>query len=258
MNDKDYSALPGIRRSDLWKMNRSPLHFRYFMDNPEEQTPALVFGSAAHAAILEGWEAFEKDFATCPNMDRRTKEGKQKYFEFLESAGSKQLISPEDFAKISSMREVFWNDPRVKSLLGRPYKTEIPFQWIDGKTGEPVKCKADIITTDENGMPVVIDYKTTMAADYRSFRSSARKFGYDFQVGFYTEGINLSTLEKHGFIFIVQEKEPPFAVAIYECDESLLIQGRRKFHKLLTEYHECRMKDEWPGYETEMLYGEEL
>lgn len=257
MNDKDYSALPGIRRSDLWKINRSPLHFRYFMDSPEEQTPALVFGSAAHAAILEGWEAFEKDFATCPNADRRTKEGKQKYIEFMESAGSKALISPEEFAKISSMREVFWNDPRVKELLKNPYETEVPFQWIDGKTGEPCKCKADIVTTI-NGMPVVIDYKTTMAADYRSFRSSARKFGYDFQAGFYTEGIDLSTLEKHGFIFIVQEKEPPFAVAIYPCDESMLIQGRRKFHELLTEYHECRMKDEWPGYETEMLYGEEL
>ena len=258
MNDKDYSALPGIRRSDLWKMNRSPLHFRYFMDSPEEQTPALVFGQAAHAAVLEGREAFEKDFTTCPNLDRRTKEGKQKYFEFVESAGSKTLISNEDFVKIAAMREVFWSDPRVIELLNNPCKTEVPFQWIDGKTGEPCKCKADIITTDANGMPVIVDYKTTIAADYRSFRSSARKFGYDFQAGFYTEGIDLSTLEKHGFIFVVQEKEPPFAVAIYECDESMLIQGRRKFHELLALYHECRMKDEWPGYETEMLYGEEL
>lgn len=257
MNDKDYSALPGIRRSDLWKMNRSPLHFRYHMDNPEEQTPALVFGSAAHAAILEGWEAFGKDFAVSPNVNRRTKEGKQKYFEFAEGIGSKSLISTEEFTKISVMHYVFWHDSRVKELLSNPYETEVPFQWIDGKTGEPCKCKADIVTTVD-GMPVVIDYKTTMAADMKSFRSSARKFGYDFQAGFYTEGIDLSTLEKHGFIFIAQEKEPPYAVGIYSCSESFLIQGRHKFHELLTEYHECRMKDEWPGYQTEMLYGEEL
>ena len=257
MNDKDYSALPGIRRSDLWKMNRSPLHFRHFMIEPEEQTPALVFGSAAHAAVLEGWDSFDKDFAVSPNVDRRTKEGKQKYFEFVESIGSRTLISTEEFTKISFMNYAFWNDSRVKELLSNPYETEVPFQWIDGKTGEPCKCKADIVTTVD-GMPVVIDYKTTMAADLKSFRSSARKFGYDFQAGFYTEGIDLSTLEKHGFIFIVQEKEPPYAVGIYQCSESFLIQGKRKFHDLLTQYHECRMRDEWPGYPVEMLYGEEL
>ena len=38
-----YEDMPGIRRSDLWKISKTPLHFRYEMDHPTEPTPAMVF-----------------------------------------------------------------------------------------------------------------------------------------------------------------------------------------------------------------------
>ena len=36
----NYEDMPGIRRSDLWKINKTPLHFRYEMDHPTEPTSA--------------------------------------------------------------------------------------------------------------------------------------------------------------------------------------------------------------------------
>ena len=35
MNDLEYNSLPGIRRSDLWKMKQTPAHFKYAIENPE-------------------------------------------------------------------------------------------------------------------------------------------------------------------------------------------------------------------------------
>ena len=31
----EYEKMEGIRRSDLWYMNKTPAHFKYHMDNPK-------------------------------------------------------------------------------------------------------------------------------------------------------------------------------------------------------------------------------
>ena len=53
MTEREYNEANGVRRSDLWRMNDSPEKYKYFLDNPPESTPALVFGSACHKMILE-------------------------------------------------------------------------------------------------------------------------------------------------------------------------------------------------------------
>ena len=53
MTELEYNQAEGIRRSDLWKMEDSPEKFKYFLENPMEQTPAMAFGSACHKYVLE-------------------------------------------------------------------------------------------------------------------------------------------------------------------------------------------------------------
>ena len=53
MTEKEYNEAEGVRRSDLWRMEDSAEKFRYFLDHPVEQTPAMAFGSACHKMILE-------------------------------------------------------------------------------------------------------------------------------------------------------------------------------------------------------------
>ena len=31
-----YDATPGLRRSLLWEMNKSPMHFKYAQEHPED------------------------------------------------------------------------------------------------------------------------------------------------------------------------------------------------------------------------------
>ena len=51
------------------------------------------------------------------------------------------------------------------------------------------------------------------------------------------------------FIFVVVEKEPPHAVAIYECDDQMLETGRRQYREALQRFKECQEKDQWPGFD---------
>lgn len=255
MNDKTYEAMKGIRRSDLWWMNKTPAHFLWHMQNEEESTPALIFGQAAHKFILEQ-DSFFDEFAVVPQVDRRTKTGKEMIEEFKAQNSDKTWINAEDFDSILMMRAALMVDETIADILTREHRTEVPFLWIDGETGENCKCKADIIT-EIDGEPYIIDYKTTLSCDDGAFERSARKYGYDFQSGFYTEGIDLCTMERHKFAFIAQEKNAPYAARLYICDKGFVDAGKRKFHKLMRKYHACKEADEWKGYETEYLYAEE-
>jgi len=63
-------------------------------------------------------------------------------------------------------------------------------------------------------------------------------------------------MEEHQFAFIAQEKTAPYLARLYVCDEGFINQGKRKFHELLKKYHECKVSNEWKGYETEYLYSD--
>jgi len=255
MNDRDYDSQPGIRRSDLWKINQSPLHFRYAIENPEEPTPALIFGQAAHKYILEP-ETFFDEFAVMPGIDRRTKAGKASYDHFRELAGSRTVITEEDLQILMTMRAALLQNPDAKEILNGDIHTETAFFWTDPETGVPCKVKADIIT-EICGRHVIVDYKTTGSCEDFAFERSCRKYGYDFQAGMYTEGIDLATLEEHDFVFIAQEKTPPYASRVYYCDPSFVEHGKHIFHDLLRTYHECKVNNVWPGYMSTDLYAED-
>ena len=246
--------MQGIRRSDLYWIKKSPLHFKYHIEHPEE-SPALLFGSAAHKMILEP-DTFNKEYAVLPNVDRRTKAGKAEIEAFKAEHAAQSWICEDDYLTIIQMREALLMNPEVANILNQKNRIEVPFTWIDGETGEICKCKADILTVID-GMPYIVDFKTTQSCSDGAFESSCRKYGYKFQAGFYTEGIDLCTLESHGFAFIAQEKTPPFASRLFICDDGFIRDGKAEFHQLLRRYHSCKVDDEWKGYETEYLYGDE-
>jgi exodeoxyribonuclease VIII len=138
MNEREYNEAEGIRRSDLWKMEDSPEKFKWFMDHPAEQTPALTFGSAAHKIVLEGKD-FSEEYAVAPDVDRRKKEGKEIWAQFVEDNPGKTVISNSDYETISVMAAAIGNCPLAKKLLTGKGITEEPFFWTDPETGE--KCK---------------------------------------------------------------------------------------------------------------------
>lgn len=256
MNDQDYKMIEGIRRSMLWQIRNTPMHFRYWFEHPEEETPALIFGRAAHKYILEP-ETFFDEFAVMPGIDRRTKAGKASYEHFKELAGDRTVISEEDLQILMEMRQAMLQNPEAKEILMAPEtKTEQVYTWTDPTTGEKCKVKADIVT-EINGLPLIVDYKTTGSCAGFDFERSCRKYGYDFQSGMYTEGIDIVTMVRHEFAFIAQEKTPPYAARVYYCDPSFVEHGKRIFHDLLDRFHTCVTTNEWNGYESRELFSEE-
>ena len=256
MTQKEYRAYPAVSRSDLMKFKKSPMHYKYSIEHPaDDKTPALIFGSACHKYILEREDFFD-EFAIAPNVDRRTKDGKMAWAEFVESCGEKSAISQEDFETIKEMAAAVDAHPIASRLIKGSH--EVSLFWTDADTGEECKVRPDCIH-DEDGIKMIIDYKTTASCENGSFEKSCRKYGYKLQAGMYREGFFQNYFEDATFVFIAQEKEAPYAVRVYQCTDEYMNEGFDEYRALLGLYHECKVNNKYQGYEDiEYLYGEEI
>lgn len=248
MNEREYNAAEGIRRSDLWKISDSPEKFRYKMDHPEEeaQTPALVFGAAAHKILLEPTDFF-LEYAIAPEVDKRTKEGKAAWADFAEREAGKIAIDRETYDTVKAMANKVMADPMARKLFSG--RKELPYFWTDADTGVKCKVKLDCLTYLDD-MPVVVDYKTCKSAKTEDFVRDAYKYGYHVQAAMYTEAVmRVKRLtERPMFVFVCQEKDPPFALNLITVPEDTVNFGLDEFRTLLGIYANCEKTGAWYGY----------
>ncbi len=255
MSQKEYRQAEGISRSELFKIARSPLHFKYAKEHPED-SPSLAFGRALHKYILEK-DDFHNDFILLPEFNRRTKSGKEGYERCQEEARSsgRELVSSDDMAVIMEMYKAVMGHPMARDLLTGEHEKD--FFWVDDATGEKCKCRPDCLT-EYDGNKYIVDYKSTDSCEDGHFERSCRKYGYKFQAGMYTEGVFQNTFEQYGFVFVAQEKKPPYAVRVYFCTPEFVAQGYDQFRELIGIYHSCKETGNWYGYEGAMDTPTEL
>lgn len=248
MTELEYRSHPAISRSELWKIRESPEKFKWHKDNPKPPTPSLLFGQAAHKLLLEP-DTFHDDFAVAPKFNLRTNAGKEAMEAFKADNAGKTIISAEDYSKASLMALKCRSDPDTFRLLHGEH--ELPIFWTDGQTGEECKCRLDVLTQlEDDGVPVIVDYKTTSDARTDSFMRSIYKYGYHFQSGMYGAGVQakfqLDALPR--FLIIAQETEPPFAINRIELLPDVIQYGYDLFRQFIGTYHECKELGIWYGY----------
>lgn len=244
MTESEYRCHPSVSRSDLWHMMVSPEKYRYIHDNPPIPTDALLFGQVFHKLVLEP-DTFYDEFAVAPDVDMRTKAGKQEMEEFsLENPG-KEIIPIGMFQQASEMRKSVMSVPQAVKLLRGEH--EVPYFWKDEESGVECKCRADCISKIGN-INVIVDLKSCADASTEKFSREALKYGYDFQSAFYSAGINECRNAEHIFVFIAVEKNPPYSVNILQADDLFVEHGKMIMRKLLAEYADCKQTGNWWGY----------
>lgn len=248
MTEKEYRQHPAISRSELWRMHESPEKFKYYKDHPPEPTPSLLFGQVVHKLLLQP-DDFETDFAVMPNIDRRTKDGKESYSAFLAACGERSIVPYDMYQTAQEMAQKALQEPMVRKLLAG--QKEVPFFWTDEDTGEECKCRLDCLTyLDGDTIPTIIDYKTAANARTDIFNNAIYKLGYHFQSAMYSEGVMkaLNLSERPGFTFFVQEKTPPYSLNVVVIPDEVMLHGLDTFREFMGKYHECNTTGYWWGY----------
>lgn len=241
--NEEYHSGEGVSKSDLDLIHACPEKYRYKKDHPgDDQTPALLFGSAVHKLILEP-EGFYDEYAVFPDCDKRTKDGKAMYHNFLDRLNGRTEIAESDLAVMLSMRDAVMQHSKARTLLTGGV-TETSYYWKDLRTGTLCKCRPDKVNRG-----YIIDLKTTADASPEGFEKSMMKYRYHVQAAWYLRGYEAATgIKPEGFIFIAVEKKPPFSVAVYLCGDVTAEIGAREADEDLDVFVHCAESGNWYGY----------
>lgn len=239
---KDY---PGWSKTALDKVNRSMAHYLAYLDKKEE-SEALSLGAAFHCAILTP-HLFEKEFAVIPECDRRKKEGKELWAEFMAENACKKFITIEQNIAIKPMVDAVMNHP-VAGGIFTAGDAEHSFFWTDKNSHLLCKCRPDYLRRDG----IIIELKTTKNAEFSEFQRSIAKYRYHVQGAYFLDGVNANSEVKYdSFLIVAVESEEPYAVAVYKLDQDAIERGRNEYkadHRKIVDYFGAPESERWAGY----------
>lgn len=245
----EYDAIPAKRHSRLWTLHtHTPAHYKYEQDHPvEEDTQSLRFGRAYHAAVLEP-ESFGARFAVGGPINDKTGRpygsDSKKFQEWGESQKPLEPLTTDEASAIIDMAKVLREHPAAKLLLEQKADSEVVVVWIDGNTG--LKCKGRIDWLPRGA--IIVDLKSARSAAPSPFGRDAYNYGYVSQLAFYLDGLRQFMPDAGMPLIIAQEKDPPYAVAVYELSESDIELGRSHYRAALEKLAECERLNSWPAY----------
>ena len=244
LSDRVYhSDVETLSSTGARKILRSPARFKWDLDHPSPYKRQFEIGHAAHTLIL----GTGSDIEVIDAPDWRANDARAAREQAL-ACGKTPLLAKE-FEQISALKEAALAHEVVGPLLHRDdLVREVSMFWLDGATGAACRARPDLATADWS---LLIDYKTTVDASPAGFAKSLGNFWYHCQQAWYMDAVKHFTGRDPAFVFIAQEKTPPYLVGVYVVDQTAIELADAMNRKARLTWRRCTETDEWPGYTPE-------
>jgi hypothetical protein len=230
MSFAEYHALDRISAGRINAFIESPAiyHARHVLPPTDpnylgdDDTPATRRGSAHHALILEGQEAYEKRFRVwrggmtkkgAPTMSRNSSDYEK--FQSDCAADGVTEISIGDHEAAQNMAAAIWGHEDARALLHESDGVNEATMLFD-LLGQPCKARADRIIAAAD---VIVDLKSTMHMTLADVQRAAVSNGYHRISEWYRRGY----LETHGrplrdYLFVSARAARPWLVWAWRFD----------------------------------------
>lgn len=244
----EYHGGPGISKSGLDIIRRSPMHYKASRDVKKESTTAQREGTIIHDLVLEPgtfYERYAKPFdpAWAPGAITTTDEIKDRLkglglkvsgvkaelkarlqeadprvrfmddvkADYEAKVGHMELITAEEYAKAHAIAAAIKAHPIAGKLLAPDAGVaELSCYWTDEKTGVLCRCRPDFWRHDD----IVVDLKTTVDASPEGFSKSIESWRYHVQDAFYQDGIAAAIFQSGS------DRKPPKAFVFVAVEKA--------------------------------------
>ncbi len=279
LSNEDYHRGEGYRdylsSSQLKLYSRSPKFAKFMLDNPQEETEAMRFGSLFHSAMQlfqqhDTIDAFWDSVAIFqppknPKTDQpygnTTKAYTEAYAKFLADNQGKEIATLAEVQQIDDMVGAV-----VRPCVGGATAKQVLNLLKWGKSevshffeyeGCKFKFRPDLETKKK-----IVDYKTVATDDLseRSINNIIAKYGYDISAAFYLWGEHEQSGIWKTFYWLFVSKVPPYDAVlvdasewtyIYDPDSDIVMPqvGAIKMKRLLDLHIKCSKENIYPGAE---------
>ena len=247
----DYHATEAASASQLRKLWQStPAHLRAELDAKDKPTPAMQMGTLAHSIILEpdkplpGIVIQPEEYEPGKKWTRAAKVCKDWHAE-QERAGL-LVLKADEYDAAFCMANSIAGHPIASALLAKG-RSEVSIIAHDTANKVDVRARMDFLP---DGLPAIVDVKSTLDASERAFARKAYEMGYHIQAAFYLDLWNsqMPTEPRTEFYFVTVENSAPFSVNVFQAAPEFIARGREDYRHALATYARCLAEDHWPAY----------
>lgn len=220
-----------------------PARFQYDREQHQPSTKAFELGHAAHKLVL----GVGPQLVRIDADEWRTKAIKEDVAAVRDAGGVP--LKPADWDRVHAMAAALrtnrWAAAALRPDIGLPEQTLV---WRDAETDVWCRAMVDWLRVD-----AIVDYKTTISVATDAIARTVAAYGYHQQDAWYLDGAAaLGHDPAMPFLFVFQEKDPPYFTRVVELDQDDLLRGRARNRRALALYRDCTVTGTWPAYPDEI------
>ena len=257
IGEAEYFADPALSCSGakLLLPPSCPALFRYLQDHPEaaDRKDVFDFGSAAHKMVLgAGPELAVVGFGDLADESRQGQERDAARAEGEHAAAGRRLRQGQGHGR---------GDPRApdRRAAARPGDRRpagavpVLVRRGDRRTAAlPHRLAARPRPGPDRPRATT---KRCSSADPDAIAKAAANYGYYMQADWYCDGIRALGLDDDpAFLFVFQEKDPPYLITVAELDDEARRAGRARNRQAIERFRDCTEAGIWPGYADDIEY----
>ena len=244
---EQYHAFKEAFGSSAFKAAKKNLEtFKAYLDgHMDKETQALDIGKKIHSAILEQDLSL---FARMPNDDGRTKDFKVAKESALELGLTP--MKPQEFEMVEAMFRRFLLSKKAVNMVDgcdieKSHYTKHP-------SGLYLKTRPDAVGTD-----YIVNYKSARDVSRDSFSRDIFNFDYHLSAAHEIKVVeSVRDIKIKFYFFIVQEKQAPFGLKIYQLGKEDLERAEAIHEQLCVDIAYAMKTNTYPGYsdQIEVIY----
>lgn len=255
----DYHAVEAVSASGLRVFSRSPWHYRNRVEI--KPTRPMLRGTLAHCALLEP-DAMAARYVVVPeDAPRRptdaqwnakkssesSEAAKAWWRDWQAQAGSRQIISAEDFALCRQQLEAVAAVPELAELLSSG-RGEVSIFWTDPTTRLYCKARIDWLHVTYTGARI-LELKSTADESPAAFGRTAARMKYELQRAHYIDAVRIGArLKVIDWTFAAVTAAAPVLAVPYDLTDELIEQASDERAELMERMAWCQKESRWPAY----------
>lgn len=243
---EEYAKIDALNGSSIVNMRRSPMYYRYMLDNPQPSTPAMNLGTWTHRLILEPNRV--GDFAIWGTLEEEKVRRGKVWDNFCELNKGADIITVAERDAMVGMATAARKNPPVNKYASMDGDTEVCLVWVDDASGRLFKGRVDKVIPTRS---IILDLKTTRDCHSYRFGAQAYALGYHIKAAIYVSGWQKLTGTRPKFKWLAIESKAPHEAAVYRATPDVLAIGVAELDELVNRITECEKTGIWPPEQDE-------
>ena len=243
-----------ISQSRIKEFRKSPKHYIASFDKPFSDSPQFLLGSAVDILLIDGEEAFNKEFLPYTDFPKRSNDAKAEWELMIDKARGegKTLITNDIVVNAQECVKAIRDYPDAQPYLDMR-KKHPRLYWTNKETGVPCITIPDWDCLLD-GQLCIVDLKVMADADPDEFTRAAWKWEYFMQVGAELDAYKSKFFQFPMFVFLVVESGELHNVSVNFVEGKYIEFCKAEWQGTLTAFRYCLDKNLWHmGYEFRLM-----